>query len=161
MSDMMHVKGLRELQDALRGLPDKVATKHLRGAVLAGAKLIRDEAKAIAPVYTGKVEDGHPPPGTLKRAISMGRSNRDRAPGKEVANVFVRQAKNGNVGQKNVKAYSKFDAYYWRFVEFGTSKMAARPFMRPAFEAKKEGAVEAIKQRLADGVEAEATALRK
>jgi HK97 gp10 family phage protein len=25
------------------------------------------------------------------------------------------------------------DTFYWRFVEFGTAKVAARPFMRPAF----------------------------
>lgn len=28
-------------------------------------------------------------------------------------------------------------AYYWKFVEFGTVKMAARPFLRPAAEALK------------------------
>jgi len=52
------------------------------------------------------------------------------------------------------KRYRKrdVDAYYWRFVEFGTAKMAARPFMRPAFEAKKGDALEAIKGRLADRI---------
>jgi HK97 gp10 family phage protein len=25
-------------------------------------------------------------------------------------------------------------AFYWRFLEFGTSKMRARPFMRPALQ---------------------------
>jgi HK97 gp10 family phage protein len=29
------------------------------------------------------------------------------------------------------------DAYYMRFVEYGTSKMAAQPFFRPAIEATK------------------------
>lgn len=27
------------------------------------------------------------------------------------------------------------DTYYWRFLEFGTSKMPARPFIRPAMDA--------------------------
>ena len=27
------------------------------------------------------------------------------------------------------------DTFYWRFLEFGTEKMAARPFMRPAIQA--------------------------
>jgi HK97 gp10 family phage protein len=36
-------------------------------------------------------------------------------------------------------------AYYWdRFVEFGTSKMPAQPFARPAYDADKEQAAEAI-----------------
>lgn len=26
------------------------------------------------------------------------------------------------------------DTFYWRFIEFGTSKMSARPFMRPALD---------------------------
>jgi HK97 gp10 family phage protein len=29
------------------------------------------------------------------------------------------------------------DAYYWRFVEFGTINMAARPFFRPAAEEER------------------------
>ena len=30
------------------------------------------------------------------------------------------------------------DTYYWRFVEFGTRHMAARPFFRPAAEAESD-----------------------
>jgi len=44
------------------------------------------------------------------------------------------------------------DVYYWRFVEFGTAKMAARPFLRPAFEAQKQNALEVFQTVLADGV---------
>lgn len=29
------------------------------------------------------------------------------------------------------------DTYYWRFVEFGTRNMAARPFFRPAAESER------------------------
>ena len=99
--------------------------------------MIRDEAKAKAPVFTGKVSQGHPPPGTLRRAIALGRSNRFSGPGKEVYHVFVRNAATSTKGRK-VAAGGKFDAYYWRYVEFGTSRMAARPFLRPAFEVKKK-----------------------
>lgn len=161
MADFVHVEGLKELQDRMQELGNRVARKVLRRAVVAGGKLIRDEAKNIAPEYHGAVSEGHPPPGTLKRAISFGRSNRDSGPGKEVVNVFVRQAKNGSVGSKKVKAYGKFDAYYWRFVEFGTSKMEANPFMRPAFDSNKENAVEIIKATLAEGVEQEAAQIGK
>lgn len=37
---------------------------------------------------------------------------------------------------------------YAPYVEFGTSRMAARPYMRPAFESEKEAAMDAIKQEL-------------
>lgn len=39
---------------------------------------------------------------------------------------------NGRVGLTNT------DVYYWRFVEFGTKNMAARPFFRPAAEEERD-----------------------
>ena len=48
------------------------------------------------------------------------------------------------------------DAWYWRFVEFGTRKMRARPFLRPALEAKRREAVQAMKDRLSERIELEA-----
>lgn len=40
------------------------------------------------------------------------------------------------------------DGFYGRFHEYGTSKMAARPYMRPAFEASKEEACAAMREKL-------------
>jgi HK97 gp10 family phage protein len=37
------------------------------------------------------------------------------------------------------------DAYYWRFVEFGTVHRAARPFFRPAAEAEREAFVQRMR----------------
>jgi len=159
MSNYQHVKGLRELQDALQQLGPRVARKHLRRSVIAAGRLVRDDAKGRAPQYHGSVAKGHPPPGTLKRAIAAARSNSNSGPGKEVVNIYVRQF--GGTGSKGVKAYSKLDAYYWRWVEFGTSKMAAQPFLRPAFDTNKERCVDTIKQVLTDGIEQEASDLGK
>jgi hypothetical protein len=44
-------------------------------------------------------------------------------------------------------------------VEFGTRKMAARPFLRPALESRRREAVDAIKERLTERIEIEAKAL--
>ena len=41
--------------------------------------------------------------------------------------VNVRPAKSGARGAK-----SATDPFYWRFLEFGTKKMSARSFLRPA-----------------------------
>jgi len=41
-------------------------------------------------------------------------------------------------------------------VEFGTRKMRARPFLRPALEAKRREAVQAMKDRLSERIEQEA-----
>jgi HK97 gp10 family phage protein len=158
MSDLMNVAGLKELQDSLKQLPDNIARNVLRGSVNAGASVIANEAKAKAPVYTGPVSEGHPPPGTLKRSIVQKQI-------KELSNLlqqtffvtvrrgkkYQKQGKGGNLSQ---------DAFYAAWVEWGTAKMMpARPFMRPAFESKKEAAVEAIKDYLAKRIPLEAAKL--
>lgn len=141
--EFMSLSGFRELAAALRELGPRVAKNALRRSVSSGAAVIRDAAKSNAPEDTGK----------LKRAIGIKRSKDARGEMSAKYQVFVRQAKNGSIGQKNVKAYGKFDAFYARWIEFGTSKMPAQPFLRPAFESQKENAVESIKEKLTDGVQ--------
>jgi HK97 gp10 family phage protein len=45
---------------------------------------------------------------------------------------------NGRVG------FSDRDAFYWKFVEYGTVRMPARPFVRPAAEAESEPYIRAM-----------------
>ena len=45
-------------------------------------------------------------------------------------------------------AVTKPDTLYAGFVEFGTSRMRAQPYMRPAFDTKKEEAAGIIKSKL-------------
>jgi hypothetical protein len=181
MADTQNITGMDALFQALQELPQKLEQKYLRKAVASAGVVIRNEARNRAPVYTGPAEQGHPPPGTLQRAISYGRNNRDCAKGKEVGHVFVRQAKNGSKGQKGVKAYGKFDAYYALWVEYGhwtrspnraSGRKAARaghtlkfvpasPYMRPAWEAKGQAALDALKESLAQSVEDAANEARK
>lgn len=150
------IDGLKELNEALKRLPENVAKNVLRGATNAGASVIRKEAQQRAPVYTGNVGTGHPPPGTLKKSIIQ-RQRRDLSGlVKQVFNIGVR------AGVTRDKAGNKkLGAYYWWWVEFGTSKMAAKPFMRPAFEAQKLAAVEAIRKYLAERIPREAEKLNK
>lgn len=147
------VKGLRELNEALKELPDRVAKNVLRGATAAGAAVIRKETKAKAPVYHGDVAKGHPPPGTLKRAVYQKQISERSTLVQQVFYVGVR------TGRSAMK--KGLDAFYWFFVELGTARMAARPFLRPAFEAKKQEAVEAIKAYLAKRIPEEAEKLKK
>lgn len=159
MAELVNIAGLSELRAALRALPQRIARNALRGAVNAGASVIRAEARARAPVYTGEVAKGHPPPGTLKRAIYQKQIAELSSLMNQVFFVGVRHGKKyRNQGKKGDKSQ---DAYYWRFVEFGTSNMSARPFMRPAFEAKKRDAVEAIKIYLTERIAREVAGLPK
>lgn len=43
-------------------------------------------------------------------------------------------------------------AYYWRFIEYGTKKMPATPFIRPAYHNHEAEAVDRFKSRLAKSI---------
>lgn len=131
----MQIEGLRELEAKLRGMGPKLAKNGLRSAVAAGSRVVMAEAKRKVPVDTG----------TLRRAIYMKQIREQSSSSKQTYYVGVRRGKSER--KKNR------DGYYFAFVEFGTAKMAAQPFLRPAFEAKKVDAVEVIKRRLAERVE--------
>lgn len=148
----MQITGLQDLNRMLTGLPQSLQTRVLRGMTATGASVIRKEAILRAPVYTGEVSQGHPPPGTLKKAIFQYRLSRECTPTRETFIVDVRKGKTiGKKGRINAN-----DAFYANWVERGTAKMAAKPFMRPAFETKKQAAVEAMRayliERLPDAV---------
>lgn len=168
-----YVKGLRELNDALAALPKAIAKNVLRGAVNAGATVIRKEAALRAPVYQpGKygIPDTRPDPGRLKRAIYQAHAPERSSEIVQTVLVGVRQGKSQRAKQRG-KSTVNLDAYYAKWVEFGhwyvpprtegTRKahrakyaappgrfIPAKPFMRPAFEAKKDEAIKAIEQYL-------------
>jgi HK97 gp10 family phage protein len=146
LAEIQSFKGLKELQQALKELPERVAKNVLRGSVGAGAAVIRKEAVSKAPVYQEQVQAGHPPVGTLKKAIYQ----------KQIYELSNQVKQTFFVGVRHGKKFKKKgntktplpDAYYASWIEFGTSKMSARPFLRPAFEGKKTEAVEAIRAYL-------------
>lgn len=86
-----------------------------------GGELLMKEAKKRVHVH-GRKHGKYPhPPGTLKNSIKVGYIKK----GKRGLGIKVGIEKNQYFTQENNK-------FYARFVEFGTSKMIARPFMRPA-----------------------------
>jgi HK97 gp10 family phage protein len=153
------IEGLAELGKALRELPERVARNGLRVSVYAGAKVVRDEARARAPKAAQSLGPNQPPPGTLKRSVIMKHIPELSSLTRQTFFVTVRhgkkyrkQGKKGNLSQ---------DAWYWRFVEFGTRKMRARPFLRPALEARRSEAGQAMKDRLSERIEMEASKLSR
>lgn len=128
------ITGLRDFQAKLREIPKTLRRRVLRNALAAGARIVRDEAKRRAPVLASENrQTPYRAIGTVRRAISVRTSKADRREGNVGVFVNVRPAKAGTRGAKSPR-----DPFYWRFLEFGTSKMAARPFLRPAAQKLRE-----------------------
>lgn len=153
------IKGLKELQNALNQLPEKIQGRPVRSAVGAAAKVVMDEAKRRVPIDTGQ----------LCKAIYRGRSRSMSAKGKETYVVGIRKgkakyantAKNRRMNRVGKSYQTRGEAYYFRYIEFGTAKMAAKPFLRPAFESKKNEAVRVMQQRLLEAIDKTARSLPK
>lgn len=155
MDGTVKVEGLRELRDALtRLIPAEMQGKTLQKALSAGIKPMVATARAMAPKREG----------VLRRAIQAVRSKRNS---NGVYEERIMRVRHGKKQQKKNR-----DAFYWRFIEFGRGEVTAKkgtrslgtpkdgffgrtvkaapakPFMRPAFEANKVGAVGLIADAL-------------
>jgi len=130
------VKGLKELDDFLRTLPEQIQRKALVQATAAGARVIRDSARGRVPV-------GHHPP------IKVGKkATKARLPGFLRASIGTWRIKNGARGTVTYGVGARGYAFYGKFLEFGTKYISARPFLRPALDAAYLRAIDAVGKAL-------------
>ena len=101
----------------------KVGTRAENKALKKAGQVIVDEAKKNVPVKTGKLKEGLKVSGIRKKN------------GNKYVLAGIQKGDNSKI-------------FYGKFLEFGTSKMGAKPFMAPAYESKKKEAKEVIKQEL-------------
>lgn len=119
---VIKVEGLADLERRLTSLSADIGGKVARAAAMAGGRVIQKEARRLAPVLTG----------AGKKSVVVKREKRTQLAA-EVA-----------IGWKKPKKKGDPDAWYMRLVELGTVKMTPRPHIRPAFDSKKEAAVERV-----------------
>ena len=119
----VRIEGLDELEKQFDRLIDTSKKKVMQKALNAAAAPIKKEAKAKAPIKTG----------LLKKSI---RSKQMKHTEKPSVGIFI-----------NMKAY------YWYFLEYGTSKMSAQPFMRAAVDAKYEEGVNKFKVKMKEEID--------
>lgn len=105
------IQGLEEVQDLLKDFAVREARTLNRQTIHAIATEIKDSAKEKAPVGETK---------TIERALKAIR-RKPRNPDKPFSDVRVTRGTN-----------QKYDAWYWHFLEYGTVKQSAQPFIRPA-----------------------------
>lgn len=145
----MRLEGLSDLLAKLKALPAEIGSKGggpLRLALFTATKLMRDDAQSRAPVDTGR----------LQRNVIAFRDRDPRSSGvtEQYAITFRRGKGRGKRRAYSTTSRGEKDAFYGRFVEFGTSKSPAQPFLRPAFEAKKHEAAELFRTKLAAAIAA-------
>ena len=156
------VRGIPELKAALASIVPKLRRQALRNALSAGARVVRDDARRRAPVLAAGMRAPYREPGTVKRAIVVRTSKQARRKGDVGVFVNVRPlpgAKYKTVrglfgGKRRVlasasqrSAKNPKDPFYWRFLEFGTKFMAARPFLQPA-TARLADALDVFKRQI-------------
>jgi len=130
MAKPFAVENGASLTAALNALDDISSESVLRQAAVAGARVVHAEARLRAPVDLGIYEgkQGKHPPGFLRDHLIIAYDDEVSVPGR-IASYIVTWSR---------------EAFYGRFWEFGTSKMAAQPFLRPAFDARKTNAAAAV-----------------
>ncbi|MDE2103673.1 MAG: HK97 gp10 family phage protein [Patescibacteria group bacterium] len=119
MSEEIEIQGLSELYAELETLGPRIARNIIRGGVYAMAKDVAEKIRDAAPVLQPQTLNPHDrPAGQLKAEIKAVR----------------KRWQYGNV-EAGVLIGSK--AFYWRFLEYGTVRLGARPFARPTWDAVK------------------------
>lgn len=105
-------------------------------ALYEGAQPILEAAKGMAPVETGELRDsGYV--ATSKRSSYQGSKKRRKELKVEKGTAVI-----------------AFAAFYAGFQELGTRRMAAHPFLRPAFDTERENATNVIAGKLRAALEA-------
>lgn len=123
----------------------------VRAALWDATKPILDRARELAPKRTGNlskniiaVRDSNPKAhGANERYIITIRKRRYT----KKSRAKLKRKSNGKIDYK-----ASGDAFYGWYVEFGTEKMKAEPFIRPAFESEKDDSLDKFKDSLTIGV---------
>ncbi len=113
------------LMATLKKFPKNIQRNVMTGAVRAGAAVIRNEARVRVPKRTGNLK---------KSIIVMKRKTESYG----LIRFSVTPSKKG-----------KNSGWYAHFIEFGTIHQSAKPFMRPALDAKQDEALQASQEYIA------------
>lgn len=165
-------KGVDEALNRLRTLAPALQDKGAKFAMSKGADLIRSKA-----IMNAKVIDSPDSEEQIWKNIVVRFSPRVfRRTGNVMFRVGVMggaanyantkdNVRSGKAGKSYKTAGDKTnpggDTWYWRFVEFGSAKTKARPFMRPALLDQPEITLSVIQKSLNEYIDKQARKLQK
>jgi HK97 gp10 family phage protein len=144
------LEGLEELKANLEALGKEVATKVGIRATREAAKAVAEAVRAYAPIGTqSTVRTRRRRDGTI--AIADYGRLRD--------NIRVRRARARKETTITFNVTTG-NAFWGKFLEFGTVHMPARPWMRPAFDASAAAALNITFVELKKGIDREVKKMR-
>jgi HK97 gp10 family phage protein len=139
------MEGLAELKKRLAALQGADTAIPIKAALRGTGALLKKKLVAAAPVDQDTQDAIH-----INENVQNGRSRRNSKPGVEVVTVGIKYGKKKLKDGRVVK--SEGDAFYWKFLEFGTQHQAAEPFIRPTFEANKEELAKEFEKKMAASI---------
>lgn len=143
--------------EILRTLGPTLEKRFLNKAVRKGAEIVQASAQQRAKVF----DDPSTPAAIWKEiaiytSAKLGKENGGVAllvGVKGGAKKYVNNKNNRRLGRVGQTYMGPGAVYYWRFLEFGTSKMRAQPFMRPALAENVGPATDAIVSEINSGID--------
>jgi len=143
MAGNVELKGLDDLENALKSLEKKLRTKEVSTMLIKGAEVVKAEIKRNTPVMRGGAKKNKTKTrtaGLVKKRVLIRKSSVDRRQGNIGVFVNVRPTKKENRGAK-----SKLDPFYWSFINQGwtpgnrkktTSKKKVRTVKKPTYSIR-------------------------
>ena len=165
MADIVsfEIKGLKEIQQALEERLPKEARLAMRIALSAGGGTVKNAMQDEAPVEVEGQDSGFLRDNIKVKTIIRGSGLTGTAivgatqaayPGREGSRgrVTLKTATGKVVSFISNKAGQVTAAMVARWLEFGTSKMSAHPFLTQAWEGSKQAALERMIAKLKEGL---------
>lgn len=140
MAEYKSIKGGAELQAFLDQLPAKLEANIMRSALRQGANVIRDQAKANVPVKSGDLRDSIKISTRSKRGVvsaSVKAGNRKAW----YAHIIEFTGAVPHKIKAKGKGWLAFGGFFGKSVQH--PGMKAKPFMRPALDARSSAAIQA------------------
>jgi len=141
--------GLKDLVEQLVDIADVGGLKAVASAGRRAFKIVEAEVKSLVPVRSGDLHD------SIRIAVVKPKAGNVVASiGLKIGSRLVKDELQTVEGE-TIEVKRKVDAgWRWHFVEFGTSKMAAHPYLRPGFGRSHRELVEKFKDDLAKRIKA-------
>lgn len=118
------IQGIKDIQEVLDTLTPRHARNISKNTIYGVASELRNEVRAAAPVHEGE----------LKRSVS---ARNEKSPPDQPVSIV----------------YFKPQGFHWRFVEHGTVKQPAAPFVTPAVNRMRSRLPQIINEKFTKALE--------